>query len=329
MTVTPVDRRAFLSHLLSRDRKQALAVAMRLADDGTPLAEILTQLVAAAQVEVGERWHANDISVADEHAATAVADHVVAVVTAQSGAVEGGGRRVVVACAEGEWHVLPARITAEVLRAAGCDVTFLGGSLPPTHLRTFLETDRPDVVALSVSTALAFAGALSSIEVSHSAGVPVIVGGRALGRDARRADALGADLWASDAPTAARVVADALPSHLKTANADLGEALALSLRRDDIVRIAYSRLISTVPGFSRYDDSQRARTREDLGYIMQFVEAAVLVRDPSVFDEFLQWLEPLLSARGVPSVALARSLAAIREAAPDVALLASAAPGRG
>src|SRR3712207_7094162 len=37
---------------------------------------------------------------------------------------------VVVACLDGEWHALAARIVAEVLRVHGWRVTFLGASVP-------------------------------------------------------------------------------------------------------------------------------------------------------------------------------------------------------
>jgi methanogenic corrinoid protein MtbC1 len=44
----------------------------------------------------------------------------------------------VVTCAEGEWHSLPARMVAEVLRLHGWQVTFLGASTPADHLRRLL-----------------------------------------------------------------------------------------------------------------------------------------------------------------------------------------------
>lgn len=325
MIVRPSDVEEFTTHVLGRDRDAAVGQALRLLDQGVPATEILIHLVGGAQLEVGERWHANRISVADEHAATAVADSVVGVLNAQPEVGTATGPRLVVACAEGEWHVLPARLTADVLRLAGCDVTFLGGSLPPAHLGRFLEGDRPDLLAISVSTALAFEGAALCAEVARVAGVPTLMGGRALGPDDRRARVLGADLWAADASAAVELVGAPLPPAGAEATADIGTTMALAVRRSPIVEHAADQLARSFPDLGRYDDAQRARTREDLDYIMRFAEASILVRDPRVFEEFLAWLATLLHVRGVAPSALPLSLAALRDAAPEVELLVSAA----
>ena len=70
----------------------------------------------------------------------------------------GGGRaagprptrgRVVVACMDGEWHALPARLVAEVLRFDGWDVTFLGASVPAAAPGLLPAPHDPRAVALA------------------------------------------------------------------------------------------------------------------------------------------------------------------------------------
>lgn len=190
--VTPEHVAAMADHLFARDLVGAKVLALQLLGLGIEIGALLTHLIAPAQAVVGERWHRNEASVADEHGATAVADALVTVLTAVPPRSP-RGPHVVVACAEGEWHLLAARLVAETLRDGRYDVTFLGPSMPAAHLGRFLEATTPDVLAVSCSTALAFEGVASFVIVAHGLGVPVLAGGRALGPDDHRATLLGAD----------------------------------------------------------------------------------------------------------------------------------------
>jgi methanogenic corrinoid protein MtbC1 len=76
MTVPPEVVDQYLVAVTDRNRVAAVALAVGLADEGVRFEELCTELVSAAQIEVGNRWHRNEFSVADEHAATAVSDTV-------------------------------------------------------------------------------------------------------------------------------------------------------------------------------------------------------------------------------------------------------------
>jgi len=301
----------FADYLIGRDAMAAATLALDLMDSGVPVGRLLTDLVGAAQEEVGERWHRNEITVADEHAATAVADQVTATLTAIRHP-NPDGPHVVLACAEGEWHVLPARLLAEALRTQGLQVSFLGPSMPARQLRSFLESHRPDVLAVSCSTALSLDGVISFVHVAHDAGIPVLAGGRAIPTE-RRARMLGADLWAADATEAAHLLRQPLPRRLIDPAADTGGAMALGLDAARWVERAMSALAATFPGLANYSPEQLDRTREDFGYIISFIQAATLVRDDGLFHEFTFWLRQLLEVRGVPSVALVLSLRALSD----------------
>lgn len=57
------------------------------------------------------------------------------------------------ACIDGEWHALPARLVAEVLRLRGWRVDYLGAQVPTPHLISHLHRAGPEAVALSSSIA--------------------------------------------------------------------------------------------------------------------------------------------------------------------------------
>jgi methanogenic corrinoid protein MtbC1 len=311
----------FLGYLITRDTRACVDVAVALADEGFSIPEVLTGMVAPAMVEVGDRWLRNELTVADEHAATAIADTVVSVLTATGPHTSAAPPVVTVACAEGEWHTMPPRLLAGVLRSEGFEVTFLGPSMPPTHLAKFLERSRPDVLGISCSTPLAFAGVISCVGVAHAAGIPVLAGGRALGSDDRRARVLGVDLWAPSAPAAAELLRQQLPAALLDPSADVDAADHLLSETDNLVAAAMDDLSRRFGFMARFDDFQRARTSEDFAFIVQFAAAAILTRDPRLFDDFLAWLDTLLSARGLPPGTVGVSLDAIRAAGPPASLV--------
>ena len=129
--------RAYWDALSAGDPSSAVRVALDLRSSGTGVADILDDLVAAAQSEVGRLWAANRWNVAQEHRATSVSEEVVAALAAT---VQPTGDRgtAVVTCVDGEWHALASRVVASVLREGGWQVHHLGASVPVAHLVEFL-----------------------------------------------------------------------------------------------------------------------------------------------------------------------------------------------
>jgi methanogenic corrinoid protein MtbC1 len=303
ITAADVDR--FVECLARRDRRAAARQVLGLLEAGVAAQDLVQDLLGPAQVEVGRRWEANQWSVADEHAATAITDAVLGALEWRIEVAEDQGH-VVVTCAEGEWHSLPARMAADVLRSHGWQVTFLGASTPADHLHRLLAEVGAVAVVISCSVPIFLGGALRSVQGAQSAEVPVLVGGRAFGPDDLRARRLGADGWAPDTVAAAHLLMvwrRQPPEVAKpTASTSERESLELEAARPELVQAAMNDLFLRFPPLAGYSEDQLARTREDLGYILQFLEAALLTDDPRIFlDEFLPWLTRVLTARGLPA----------------------------
>jgi hypothetical protein len=90
----------------------------------------------------------------------------------------------------------------------------------------------------------------------------------------------------------------------------------IALRRAEIVDSAMIELASVWAPMRNLDRWQLARTAEDLGHILDFIAAAVLLDDPRVFAEFVDWLIVLLGARGVPAEVVDLGLRALLSAVP-------------
>ncbi|HUZ43922.1 MAG TPA: hypothetical protein VMU63_05920 [Acidimicrobiales bacterium] len=80
---------------------------------------------------------------------------------------------------------------------------------------------------------------------------------------------------------------------------------------ESVAEAAFDILAARLPLMAAYDDAQKARTAEDLAYILRFARAAVQVREPKVFTDFMDWQRRLLSARSVPLGALDAGVTAL------------------
>lgn len=286
------------------DAVAAIDVLLELHESGSPTEEIISDVLCPAQVRVGELWEQGIWTVADEHAATAVTETALAALAAATARRTATTPHVVVACAEGEWHTLPARMAAAVV-SAGSDtrVTLLGPSLPAEHLGRRLAAGDVDLLALSCTLPANLLGAARSIAAAQAAGVPVIAGGRAFGRTPRRADAIGADAWAAEAAD----LLGPVPEQTRVSSSVPHEALLLDGVSETAVALAYDRLVGAYPRLETMTTFQQARTREDLRWIARFAAAAVLTADVTILDDFLGWLGRLLDGK-VPLAVLATSV---------------------
>ena len=156
---------AYLDQAIGREPRAGVRLALELLDQGVPSDAVIVDLLGAAQREVGERWLRDEWTVADEHLASGVTQKALdAVANAIEAPVPHGF--VIVACAEGDWHSLPAQMFAEQLRANGFAVAFLGASTPADHVAKLIARRRPDALTVSCPLCGRFAKVLWSINSS-------------------------------------------------------------------------------------------------------------------------------------------------------------------
>ncbi|MET9268548.1 cobalamin-dependent protein [Kribbella sp. NPDC003557] len=264
---------------------------------------LLTHVVGPAQRVVGDKWQRGEWSVADEHAATAVAmsaTETIARAVRRTPVVRG---RVVVACAEREWHALAAMMIDCALRSDGWETTLLGASTPALRLSQYLQDLGPDAVAVSCSVLGSLPTTRRFIEASRAAGIPVLVGGPAFGTDDLRARSLGATAWAADATHAIEVMrtlpavvprADPLPA------AAAAEQAALELEHSALV----AGLMSRWPG--EECDLDPDLVKDSVEQLLHAVWAALLTTDPRPVAQTASWITALLEFRRLPPALVAR-----------------------
>lgn len=271
----------FLRALDVLDRDEAVRQVRELHDGGAAIDLLVEQLLAPAQVEVGRRWEAGLRSVSWEHAATAITDVVLLTLTGGTSAARARGR-VVVACAEQEWHSMPARMLTELLRRRQWDAVLIGSSVPADALVEHLSRQQPVALLVSCTMTAHLPGARRSVEAGHRTGIPVMVGGRALDGE-RRGEHLGADATCRGAREADEVLGRWLqqpvpPAAPPAPDPQHAELLAVG---PDLVEAALTDLGA---------GEGRGWLEQDLTSVVAVVAAALLVRDPAVAEDGVAWL---------------------------------------
>ena len=300
----------YFAALEEGDRRRAVDLVLDLLQAGVPAQTIITDVIAHGQVQVGQAWQEARWSVAMEHRASSIAESALRAVTeeairAPGAPTEGSAGAAVVACTEGEWHVLSARFAAEILRLKGADVTYIGPSVPAGDLAEFLERTEFPAVAISTMMPSSLVGAWRSITALRALGATVICGGRGFGPQGHWGLHLGADHWASSFTSGADLVLTAMQQPRPQSRGVAGDAEAiaevelLGTNFDTFIALALQAALSRWPALTDRGASVRA-TRSDLIYTLQAVQAATLVADPALILDHVAWFEDTLRPRGLP-----------------------------
>jgi methanogenic corrinoid protein MtbC1 len=174
-------RHRYLRAQLTGDRREAVRLVV---EDGLALGrdvlELQTAVIQAAQREIGALWQRNEVTIAQEHMATAISQLALAALFERAILHPRIDRAILIACVDGELHDLPARIVADILDLSGFDVKFVGASVPHDHLVELVRKERPDGVGLSVTMSFNLPSARVAIGRLRAAGIEqILIGGHA------------------------------------------------------------------------------------------------------------------------------------------------------
>lgn len=160
--------------------QQAVEAVLDEAMASLPPVTFFEEVLSPLQREVGDRWHAGTLTVAEEHLITQASRQRVMTLLHQ--APRRAKQHVVCACFPTEDHELGLMGAALRFRHAGWRVTFLGARTPAEHLERVVKAVEPDVVALSAVSddgPKAFDATLTALLAVVPKGTPCVLGGAA------------------------------------------------------------------------------------------------------------------------------------------------------
>jgi len=277
---------AYLTGLAAADAPTAVADLRDALAQGASAKDVVGRVIARGQHTVGESWATGEWGIAEEHAATLAAEQALTLIAPPTPR-QPNATRVVIACAEGEWHTMPARLAAELARSPQLEIIVLGGSVPAAELGGSLRVLAPAVLGLSTTLATNLIGASRCIEAARAQGIRVIVGGAAWGPTQLRAQALGASLMLQDLTELARHVREGdLRASVMAPPLPLpAEALTLEHPPSELMEAALEHWAAGRD--AEQGDNDHNQTMEAFDWITRHLAAAIACNDPSVVGDLL------------------------------------------
>ena len=195
----------YVAALLRADAVGARSTIDDAIGSGMSVDTAYLDVIAPAMREIGELWERAEITIADEHLATAITRRVLATLAgrlprAQLGAGEPPPGIVVCGCGPEDNHALGAQMLADFFQAAGWTVLDLGPVTPAESFAAVAAIHGADVVAVSTSLPEHLDGARAVRRALDGMPNPPLlaVGGHVYSDHPERVLAIGADLYAPD-----------------------------------------------------------------------------------------------------------------------------------
>ncbi len=193
----------YLEALRQGDRRRALAVVKQGVAAGCDLRDIYLDVFQPAMYEVGRLWEINQLTVAQEHLATAITQSVMAHFYGDLFLRPPNGRTLIATCTGAEQHQLGIRMVADFFEMEGWNVYYLGGNVPTAGVVGMVEERNADLVAISITLPNHISPLRDMIAALRrspaSRRFKIMVGGQPLYTGGETAASLGADLLARDA----------------------------------------------------------------------------------------------------------------------------------
>lgn len=205
----------FLVAVLEGSRRRACDAIVNAAASGVSVKDMYRHVFTPVLSEVGRLWHMGEITVADEHFASATTMLAMSLLYPSMPREPENGRTFAAVAVEGNTHEIGVRMVADWFEMAGWRAIHLGASLPAEDVVAAVRDFKVDVVGLSATlhTQLReMTDVISAIRATEPLRhVRIIVGGSALAQCPGLWKELGADGYAPDAERAVQVAASLPP----------------------------------------------------------------------------------------------------------------------
>lgn len=142
MSISDTIFETYFQHLIKGDKMACMRMVDNLKSNQLAVEVIYTGLFQRSLYQVGEYWEMNKISVATEHMATAITEHLMIRLQVDLFATERVGKKAVIACIANEHHQIGAKMIADIFEMNGWDGYFIGANTPTDELVRFIKSQR-------------------------------------------------------------------------------------------------------------------------------------------------------------------------------------------
>lgn len=199
---------AFTQALCSGDEARARDVVNRAREAGFEPTQVYFEIFAPSMVMIGELWERNQLSVAEEHLATAITERLIGELSPLFSQASTRSHRAILGCVQGENHTLGLRMLADVFQRHGWRTLYLGANVPSDDWVRLVQRTAADAVAISVNSQRNLSEAQALVERLRSAcpSLRITVGGAAFDQNPQAWHDVGADVYDRNPEAAIRTL---------------------------------------------------------------------------------------------------------------------------
>lgn len=144
-------RSEFMKALAVSDHHACLTICRQAKEEGITLPLMFQWIIFPAMVEVGVSWEHGKLSVAEEHAATAIVNKVLSALYFDADIPRGSRGSALVSASPNERHEMGAWMVATCLELDGWSVFYIGADVPAEDIVEATIQREASLVALSVA----------------------------------------------------------------------------------------------------------------------------------------------------------------------------------
>ena len=196
--------------LLNGKRNLATTLIMDSVDSGISVKEIYEYVFIPSQYEIGRLWQLNEISVAQEHYATAATQLIMSMLYPKIFTGNNNGKTLIATCVSGDLHEIGIRIVSDYFEMEGWNTFFLGSNTPHRSIIDMAKKEKADVIAISATISFNISEVRKIIELIRKDPeldeVKIMVGGYPFSIDKNLYKSIGADATANTANEAIQTI---------------------------------------------------------------------------------------------------------------------------
>ncbi len=200
----------FVSFLLDADFESCIKMAEEIVKSPEDLRDFYLQIIRPALYHIGILWEKGEITVAEEHLATAIVGRITSNIYTKFRFGEQKKGKIILTAAPNEFHEVGGRIVADLLEIKGWDVLYLGANTPEKELLKLIRKVEPQILGISVAMPFNIDKAWKIISLLKSdkitGDMKIMVGGMGFNAFPDLWRTVGADGWAPDADSAVKLV---------------------------------------------------------------------------------------------------------------------------
>ena len=282
-----------------------------------PLETVCYQILRRGLSEVGDGWYEGNITVQQEHFASALAlrqlDSLLAALP-----IPTRNGRILVACPPGELHTFAPLMISLMLRRQGWDVVYLGANVPLDSIEASVTDITPLLVILSAQTLTAAANMLPMAQKLQELKIPFAFGGAVFNNVPEAAARIPGHFIGKSleqVPQAVEKLIHAAPTLPKLAQAS--PAYEAAYERFVAQRSAIDAFLHASPELSEMPSSALKNINHEMG---NNIESALRLGDMTLITANLEWVQGLLlnMHMQLPELPLKQYLAQYHRAAQTI-----------